>query len=234
MRFTSYISSRLSLSALSLGVLAFSGLAFAAPISQNGTVSNRAEPCEYGERLTLDDYTAYLKKYYPATDHYLLYTGESEPQAVNFQNLNSGYYRYADFYDITVSEHFLEQWPKDANGCYRPEDAEAASVAIATVATTDILVFGGVEYQTKGPNSFYTTKEVPVLRTNINSGQLNKITHMIRDATSPTDVLATENANGDITFADGHSNTETNASGSFGDCSTTLDPPTCDIETTNA
>jgi hypothetical protein len=227
MRFAPTISS-LSFSAISLYILAFSGLAFAAPISQNGNALLPRDDCEYGERLTLADYVAYLQKYYPATDHYLLYTGGSEPQAANFQTLNAGYYKYSDFYDATVSEHFLEQWP-EVDGCFRPEDAEAASVAIATVAAGEVLVFGGVEYQTKGPNSFFTTKEVPVLKDNINSGQLNKITHMVRDATKPEDVLATEDAAGTITFAEGHSNTETNASGTFGDCSTTLDPPTCDI-----
>ncbi|KAF1920972.1 hypothetical protein BDU57DRAFT_509485 [Ampelomyces quisqualis] len=227
MRLTPSMSS-LSLSAISLYVLAFSGLTFAAPISQNSKVLLPRADCEYGERLTLADYVAYLKKYYPATDHYLLYTAGSEAQATNFQGLNAGYYKYSDFYDASISDHFLEQWP-EVDGCFRPEDAEAASVAIATVATSEVLVFGGVEYQTKGPNSFFTTKELPVLKDNINNGQLNKITHMVRDATRPEDVLATEDAAGTITFAAGHTNTETNASGTFGDCSTTLDPPTCDI-----
>lgn len=227
MRFNSSINS-LSFSALSVYVLTFSGLAFAAPISKNGNALLPRAECEYGERLTLVDYVAYLQQYYPATDHYLLYTGGSEPQATNFQNLNAGYYKYSDFYDASVSDHFLTQWP-EVDGCFRPENAEEASKAISTVATSEILVFGGVEYQTEGPNSFFTTKEVPILKDRINGGQLNKITHMVKDATKPEDVLATEDASGTITFAEGHSDTETNASGTFGDCSTTLDPPTCDI-----
>jgi hypothetical protein len=52
--------------------------------------------------------------------------------------------------------------------------------------------------------------------------------HMVGGATNPDDVLAEENAAGDITFVNGHSEGETNATGTFGDCSSTEDAPTCD------
>jgi hypothetical protein len=219
---------RSSLKALAIAFLSFSGVAFAAPVSPHGHALSRREDCEYGDRLTVKDYVEYLQEYYTDTGKYVLYSGGSKDQAVNFVGLNTDYKFYDDFYDSTRSEHYLTKWPQDENGCYRPDDADASSEAIGTVATGDIRVFGGVEWQEKGARSWFATKEVPAIRTSINAGTLSKMLHMVGGATGPDDVLAEENGAGDITFVNGHNEGETNATGTFGDCSSTEDAPTCD------
>jgi hypothetical protein len=221
-------SSRSSLKALAVAFLSLSSFAFAAPVSRSSHGLNRREDCEYGDQLTVDDYVGYLREYYTNTDKYVLYSGGSKDQAINFVDLNTDYKFYNDFFDSTRSEHYLTKWPQDENGCYRPDDADASSAAIGIVATGDIRVFGGVEWQSKGATSWFATKEIPAIRDSINGGTLNKILHMVGGATGVDDVLAEENANGDITFVNGHSDTETNATGTFGDCSSTEDAPTCD------
>lgn len=227
-------------SRIAAGALALSGLALAAPASPHSSLLTRQETiecrcefdeCFYGDQLTEDNYIDYLNQYYPATDHYILYTAGSENQAVNFVQTNADYFYYGDFFDAFKSAHYLTQWPakEDSQGrgvCYRPDDADAASVAIARAARTEIRVFGGVEYLTKGQTSWFATKEVPELRTNIENKLLNKITHMQNGATKPDEVLATEDADMNISYLDGQSGP--NASGTFGDCSSTTEAPTCD------
>nr|POE54260.1 hypothetical protein CFP56_63563 [Quercus suber] len=236
-------------------VLALAGIVFAAPVSKNGsTLIARAtidcdclsnDECFYGKQLTLDDYVAYLKQYYSAVDHYMLYSGGSVAQVRSFQSAgNNDYFFYDDFFDSDVSEHYLTQWPAmmDSKGrgtgglCYRMDDADASSESISMVVDGEVLVFGAVQWQTKGSTSFFATKEVGNLQAKIKAGTLNKITHMIEDATSPSDVLATENGNRKITYAAGQKQGTPNASGDpdSGDCTTTEAPPTCDNPSGNS
>ncbi|OAK95733.1 hypothetical protein IQ06DRAFT_352017 [Phaeosphaeriaceae sp. SRC1lsM3a] len=227
MKLTSYLSS----------VLAFSTLVCAIPVSPYGkALTPRADECtdenpHYGTQITEQEYIDYLKKYYPNTDKYMLYSANSDNQAFNFQSSNAGYFYYEDFFNAGVSQHYAEAFPPhpDNSECWRMDDGEASSIAIAKVASGDVIVFGAVEWQTKGPKSFFATKEVDKLRDSIRAGTLSKITHMLKDATTREEVLATEDVDGKQSFTDGHSAGESNASGTFGDCTTTLDPPTCDI-----
>lgn len=233
-------------SRIAAGALALSGLALAAPPSPPSSLLARQEiiecrcafdECFYGEQLTVDDYIDYLRQYYPATDRYVLYTGGSQNQASDFVRLNTDYFYYNNFFDGATSEHYYTQWPikQDSQGrgdCYRPDDADAASIAIARAARTEVRVFGGVEYLTLGQTGWFATKEVPELRTNIRNQQLNKITHMQKGATAPDQVLATEDADMNIVYVDGQSGP--NAGGTYGDCSSTTEPPTCDSPGNNA
>lgn len=233
-------------SRIAAGALALSGLAFAVPTSPHSSLLTRQETidcrcdfglCFYGETLTVDDYIAYLRQYYPATDRYVLYTGESQKQASNFVRLNTDYFYYNNFFDGATSKHYYTQWPikQDSQGrgdCYRPDDGDASSIAIARAARTEVLVFGGVEYLTLGKDGWFATKEVPELRTNIRNNLLNEITHMQKGATAPDQVLATEDADMNIAYVNGQSGP--NASGTFGACSSTTEAPTCDSPGNNA
>jgi len=222
MKLTSYFSS----------LLTFSAFVYAIPVSQGASALIPRAECDdgtYGEQITLKEYEDYLKKYYPETNKYMLYSAKSDNQCVNFQQNNAGYFWFNDFFHYKVSEHYTTAFPPhpDHPDCWREDDGDAQSAAIANVATADILVFGAVEWQAEGRTSWFATKEVPGLQAGIRAGRLSKITHMLRDATKKEEILATEDADENITFTDGHDG-EKNASGVFGDCSSTTDPPTCD------
>lgn len=224
MKLTSFFSS----------LLTFSTIVHAIPVSQDGNALSPRAECDdgtYGKQITLKEYVDYLKKYYTKTDKYMLYTANSDNQAVNFQQSNSDYLYFEDFFNSDVSDHYKKAFPphKDDPNCWRLDDGEAQSIAIAMVASGDVIVFGGVQWQSKGKKSFFATKEIPELRKNIRNGTLKKITHMVKDATDRDEILATEDADGKQTFTSGHNKDEANASGTFGDCTSTLDPPTCDI-----
>lgn len=224
----------MKLTSFFLGLAAFSTFISALPVSPNGEALTTRAECDdgyYGKQIEEWEYMNYLTDYYPDTDKYMLYSAGSDNQCVNFQQSNPGYYWYDDFFNADVSEHYTKRFPPhpDDENCWRMDNGEASSIAIAKTASTEIIVFGAVEWHSKGRDSFFATKEVEWLQTNITAGTLNKITHMVRDATDRQDILATEDANENLSFADGHNDDEANASGTFGDCTSTLDPPTCDI-----
>lgn len=214
MQFFSKITKGLSLSLLSL--LVFQN-AIAAPLEQTDTLSKRDT-----RYISLQEAQDYLKDRYPETDQYLLYSGGSRDQLQNFQGLNAGYYAYNDFFDSTVSQNFDDYFGLPEQDV--DVDADTGSQAIATVAT-DIHVFGAIKYQ-DWPNSFYSSKEAPYLLEGVNDGRLKTINHMQKGATTTDQVLATEDGEGTITYVDGQSGD--NASGAFGDCSQTDQPPECD------
>jgi hypothetical protein len=221
--------SRLSLSALSIVTIMLSASAFAAPISQNGTVLRARADCEYGNRLEFDDYFFYLLQNYP-TDKILLWSGGSIEQVQAFKGPNPDYLYYRDVFTYKDGNPYARTWPKDENGCYRPDDAEASSRAIAAVATGQVLVFGAVQWQQTqgGRNSYFGLKEIPELRRGFNSGRLSKILHMVKDTLDPSQVLAEEDVNGKITYVNGNADGTPNSTGQFGDCSAGTAPP-CDV-----
>lgn len=85
--------------------------ALATTVPENGnSLDARVAPVfpDEGKIITRDEYVAYLKKYYPKTDNYILYTGYSVDQVKAFQKANpgKGYYYYDDFFDAEKSEHY--------------------------------------------------------------------------------------------------------------------------------
>lgn len=153
-------------------------------------------------------YIAYLKKYFPQTDRYILYTGGSENQVKKFIEANPGYNYYGTLFNAHSSTH---PWYKEFNEEVDEDDAEASSIALAKTLSGNVLVFGGIEYKTKGNNSFFTTKEVPELHKGLKDGRIKSINHMIKGATQASQILAKEDKDGKFTWQPGHAEGETNA-----------------------
>ena len=212
MRLPSYFNRRLSLTALFfLLLVSILDIAIAAPLPQNGVdVKSLAKRGTY---ITQAEYQAYLLQYFPNTGNYIEYTANSVDQVEAFQAKNPGYYQYADFYEAKTASH---PWYKAFEG--RDDDAEAASKAISTVATGELMVFGGADYVAKGAGSFYTTEEAPINKQGVLDGRLKSINHMAKDATSPSQVMAKEDGTGKFTWQPGYQAGTPNNSGSFGTC----------------
>jgi hypothetical protein len=185
-------------------------------VSQNLTaltIRDDDEPCYYGNRLEYSDYFFYLDTDYNSQlDKILLYSGKSVDQLKAFQQVTPGYLGYDDVFTFKPGNPYALRWPLDENGCYRPDDAEASSRALAAVVTGDVLIFGAVKWQDY-PNSFFSDKEIPELRRALDSGRLSKLTHMIRGATDPSQVLATDDSYGHITYVEGQEPGTPNSSG---------------------
>ncbi|CAN8101852.1 unnamed protein product [Discula destructiva] len=219
-------SGRLDLTAIFLLFLSLFGLATAVPLSPSNVNDNKAVVARTGQKLITEArYVQYLQKYFPATDHYLLYTGNSEDQLKAFQAKNPGkYYYYDDFYNADTRTH---PWYKFFDEATDMDDGEASSRAISKAATKQILVFGAAEYKTAGVNSFYTTQEVKILKAKVKAGTIASISHMAKGATSPTQIMAEEDANGKLTWKTGYKEGTKNASGAYGVCKRGLGPRSC-------
>ncbi|KAF1821949.1 uncharacterized protein K489DRAFT_370846 [Dissoconium aciculare CBS 342.82] len=213
--------SPLSVSAFSLAALLFSASVFAAPISQNLTSlgpRDEKEPCYYGDELTFQDYFYYLELNYP-TDKIMLWSGGSETQVQAFKAVNPDYLYYEDVFTYEPGNPYARTWPQDENKCYRPDNAEASSEAIAAVATGDVLAFGAVQWsQTeKGRWTFFGKQEMHWVKINLGNGRLSKMLHMVKDTTDPSQVLAEEDADGKITYVNGYADGTPNSTGNFDD-----------------
>lgn len=195
MRPSFHVNRLLSLTTL-LIILSILSFAYSAPLPpkdlDTGLLATR------GSTITEEEYVAYLKKYFPETDRYLLFTGNSLDQLKAFQAKNPGYYGYEDFFNARKVKPFRDTFPG------REDDGEASSRAVAVVATKQVLVFGGIEYQ-NFPNSMYTDVEDKALKEGMQDGRLKTINHMAKDATSPTQILAKEDAGGRFTYQPGYS-----------------------------
>lgn len=213
--------SRLNLTAIVLLGLSLLNIATAAPLPDS--INNVTETLVARTEQTLiteKQYIEYLLKYFPETDQYLLYSGGSKDQVKAFQAKNPGYYYYDDFFsapsdsrDHPWYDHF------DADGLDKyMDDAEASSTAIIKAATKRLRVFGAAEYKTAGAKSFFATTEIKVIQERINNGEIEDLIHMAKDATSPTDILATEDGHEKFTWKNGHKEGTKNASGSYGIC----------------
>lgn len=163
--------------------------------------------------ITEEEYMAYLKEYFPETDKYLLYTGHSMKQVQDFieeeGNWNQDYRFFADFFLPDALSH---PWYTAFNSLTQKNNQTSASIAIARVMTKQVLLFGGIQYATVGKDSVYTKHEYPILIKRIEAGELPSIQHMARDALSPSEIMATEDATGTITWAPGYEEGMTNAS----------------------
>jgi hypothetical protein len=194
MQLSFYFNRHQSLTALFSLLLLILSVAVASPLPQNG-VSEKSLTARAvkGSTITLDEYVAYLKKYYPNTDQYIEYSGYSEPQVEAFQAKNPGYYYYKDFFNAdTSNSHWYEAFGADQ----RMDDAEASGEAISTAATDKITVFGAAQWKTEGAKGFYATSEAKINLARLASGDLKSINHMAKDATELSQVMATEDANG--------------------------------------
>lgn len=226
MKLSSYFNRRQSLTPLfSFLLLSILNSAVGSPLSQNdvGEKSLTARAV-YGSTITLEEYVAYLKKYYPKTDQYIEYSGHSEPQVKAFQAKNPGYYAYDDFFKSSnPNSHWDDAFEADARG----DDGEVSGTAISMVATDKITVFGAAQWKTEGPNSFYATTEAKENLRRLASGDIKSINHMAKDATEPSQIMATEDAEG-LHYNAGYAEGTTNNSDQ--PCVT----PECDTPETNS
>jgi len=205
------------LSALIVLLLAFLNITSAAPITRKREDGEHY----YGDQITQAEYAAYLRQYYPETDKYLLYSGGAEGQLEAFKNANPGYYYYKDFFDAGASAHYATAFPPQeiANPdptktgtvtAWRMDDGDASSRAIAETVRGKITVFGAAQWQTLFDDSFYATDEAPLLKTSMENGDLKAINHMEKGATSPDQIMATENAKGEYTYQNGFADKSVN------------------------
>ncbi|KAH5169381.1 hypothetical protein HBH68_219580 [Parastagonospora nodorum] len=158
------------------------------------------------EPITKERYTKFLEKYFLNTDKYLFFTGNSYDQVENFMNANrgAGYESYRTMFDGP-------RWADFFNEDDDSDDGEAASEAMAVRASGEVLVFGGVEWK-NWPGSVWRSHEIPALKKGLADKTVKHINHVIKDATKPSEVLATDDGDGKMTWISGHHEGETNAS----------------------
>ena len=166
--------------------------------------------------ITEQEYIDYLIKNFPQTDRYIQYSGNSVDQVKAFQAAHPGEYFYYDDFYANTPEKPNPTYAAAFDETLRMPDGDASSSAMSKVATGHLIVFGAVEYQKFGENSFYGTKEAPFNKERLASGELKSIDHMVKGALQPDEVLATENSVGELSFQSGYTEDTTNAS----------DPPT--------
>jgi hypothetical protein len=159
------------------------------------------------ELISQERYEAFLKRFYQNYDKYLFYTSFSYDQLQKFMDSNPGA-GYESYKTMIDGPH----WPEVFNEDVDEDDAEAASRAMATLVTGDVLVFGAVEWKKMGSSSTWTNYEVPRLKAGLENGRVKSINHMIRDATDRSQVLATDDGdkNTPLSWKPGHSEGETN------------------------
>jgi len=204
-----------SLTAIFVLFLSLLNIAVASPLLDdhvNKTLAARAKTY-----ITQKTYESYLKKYFPATDRYLFYSGGAKDQVKAFQAKNPGYYYYDDLF-TALPEDTSHPWNKEFSDETHEDDGDASSRAIASIAKGQILVFGAIEYKTKGEISFFTKQEIDELHEGLKTGRITSINHMAKGATSPSQVMAKEDHNGVFTWQNGYKAGDKNASGVYGQC----------------
>lgn len=197
-----------SLIAFFLLILLLLNITVASPLSIDhvGKSLTRRDP---DTLITKKQYLEYCRKYFPETDRYLFYSGGSGKQVEEFKAKNEGYYSYDDIFNAHTPDH---PWYKFFDGSKHLDDGEVSSKVMATLASGDVLVFGAVDSEQEGPNSFYVRHEVRKLRKGLQNGRIRSINHMAKYATSPSQVIAKEDASGQLTWVNGHKEGEKNAS----------------------
>ncbi|KAI8941747.1 hypothetical protein NX059_002951 [Plenodomus lindquistii] len=158
----------------------------------------------------------------------MLYSGGAKDQVEAFKDKNPSY----NWYDSVFSapEGSEPDGPLETHPWYLYfdeakdlDDGEASSRALAESATGDVLVFGAIEYQGPGAESFFTLYEVGILKDRLANKQIKSITHMVKGATSygPSTIMALDDGNGNFQWKNGYKKGDKNASGAYGDCSKT-------------
>lgn len=93
------------------------------------------------------------------------------------------------------------------------DNGKTSSQALAAETTGHVLVFGAVEWQTKGLKSFFARHEIAILHDRLKSGNVKRIAHMQKGATKPSQIMAIEDADGKLTWMTGFKDGDSNASG---------------------
>ncbi|KAF2749175.1 hypothetical protein M011DRAFT_514678 [Sporormia fimetaria CBS 119925] len=209
----------LSLIGIFLVFLSLFNITVSSPLPDGESLVERAP-----KTITKERYEEYLQRYFPQTDKYLLYSGNSkDTQVVSFVKKNPDYLYYSRMIDAPEGDNNHE-WYQFFDANEDMDDAEAASRAIAAKVSGDVKVFGAIEWREKGSRSFFTNDEIPELRKGLADGRIKSINHMVKDTTDPTKILATDDLKkeGKPTYKQGHSEDEKNASGPYGVCTTAL------------
>jgi hypothetical protein len=192
-------------------------------INVNKGLTARAGPST-PKHISEARYIAYLKKYFPATNRYMLYSGGAQDQVEKFIKANPNYHWFGDLFNVPNGDHetMTHPWWTAFDHKTEEDDGEAASTALAMTASGDILVFGAIEYKTVGASSFFATKEIEELRKGMRTGRVKSINHMAKDATKATQIMAKEDANGKFTWQPGYKEGDKNASSFYGQCKRAL------------
>jgi hypothetical protein len=155
----------------------------------------------------------------------MFYSGNSGAQIKAFREKNPTYYWYDPIFNAHTSEHpwyaFFDEKKDLDNG-------ETSSQALAAKTTGDVLIFGAVEWKTKGAESFFARHEIGILHDRLKDGKIKSINHMKKDATKPSQIMATEDKDGNLTWKKGYKEGDSNASGNYDVCeseSTECDAP---------
>ncbi|KAF2749054.1 hypothetical protein M011DRAFT_466168 [Sporormia fimetaria CBS 119925] len=202
----------LSLMGIFLLFLSFFNIAVSSPLPGGKQLAERAQ-----ENISEERYLAYCEQYFPDTSKYLFYSGRSEAQVRAFIAENPGYVWYDSIFN--TNGDLNHPWYQAFDEAVDLDDAEASSQVMAKLASGDVKVFGAIEWKTLGQTSFFATEEIGNLRNGLEDGRVTSINHMVKDTTDPNAVIATDDGDGGLTYKDGHSAGETNASGTYGDCS---------------
>jgi hypothetical protein len=150
--------------------------------------------------ITQERYEAYLDQFFPDNSRYLFYTGKSEEQVKAFMAQNPGYHYYGDIFN--TGPDLNHPWYQFFDGDVDEDDGEASSRALATKASGNVMIFGGIEYKTEGDSSIFVSSEIKQLLQGLADGRISSLSHMAKGATNPSQVMATEDASG-FTFKNG-------------------------------
>jgi hypothetical protein len=185
--------------------------------------------------ISIDRYQKFLKKYFPATNTYLFYSGGAGDQVKNFIKANPEYHWFNDMFNTPQGDEDTQKhpWWKAFDADVDEDDADAASMAMAMTVSGDVLVFGAAEYMTAGQSSFFKTKEIEKLQEGMRTGRVKSINHMAKDATKATQIMAKEDVNGKFTWQPGYKEGDKNASSFYGQCKRALGSK-CDAPTIRA
>jgi hypothetical protein len=212
-------------------------IAASSPLPENHVnkdLTARAGP-SIPKHISKARYEAYLKKYFPATNRYMLYSGGAQDQVEKFIKANPNYHWFGDLFNVPDGDHktMTHPWWKAFDHKTEEDDGEAASIALASTTSGDVLVFGAIEYATAGKDSFFKTKEIDRLHDGMREGRIKSINHMARDATKASQIMAKEDANGKFTWQPGYKEGDKNASSFYGQCKRALGSK-CDAPTIRA
>jgi hypothetical protein len=190
----------------------------------NGAAGAPAPPWEEDKRprITEQQYTDYVRQYYPESDKYLFYTGGAEDDVRNFikKNPGQGYNYYGTVFNADSQEH---PWYKAFDESKVQDDGDASSSVLAKEKARGrpgrgpepVHLFGGIEYKEKGQGSFFVTKEYDYLRQGMESGRLSDIHHMAPGAERIDDIMAKEDRYGRKTYYNGYTSSSKNARGPY-------------------
>jgi hypothetical protein len=154
----------------------------------------------------------------------MFYSGGAEDQIEAFMEKNPTYLWYNPIFNTNYNKEKKDDknhpWYAFFDENKDLDNAETSSKALAAKTTGDILVFGAVEWQTKGQTSFFAQKEIPTLHERLRDGKIKSINHMKKGATKPSQIIATEDKDGKLTWINGAKEGDTNASGAYDVCPT--------------